>query len=81
MGFTIPVPSGTFTFVQTLEPLLSIKQVMKLLNMPEKTLRDKVWRKKIDYVKMGDRVMFEPVAVRAYIARNRVKAKQPERVM
>jgi excisionase family DNA binding protein len=81
MGFTIPVPPGTFTFVQSLEPLLSIKQVTKILNISEKTLRDWVWRKKIDYVKNGDRVMFEPAAIRAYIAGNRVKAKQPERVM
>jgi excisionase family DNA binding protein len=58
-----------------LEPLMSIKQTAKILGISEKTLRDWVWRKKIDYIKSGDRVMFEPEAIRQFIARNRVKAK------
>ena len=59
----------------TFEPLMSIKQTAKILGIKEKTLRDWVWRKKIDYVKSGDRVMFEPEAIRQFIARNRVKAQ------
>lgn len=47
-----------------------------LLGISEKTLRDWVWRKKIDYVKVGDRVMFEPEAIRNFIARNRVHSHQ-----
>lgn len=61
--------------IASLEPLMSIKQVAKILGIKEKTLRDWVWRKKIDYVKSGDRVMFEPDAIRQFIARNRVQAK------
>ena len=56
------------------EPLLNVKQAAKILGVAEKTLRDWVWRKKIDYVKSGDRVMFEPEVIRQFIARNRVKA-------
>ena len=59
----------------SLEPLMSIKQVAKILGIKEKTLRDWVWRKKIDYVKSGDRVMFEPEMIRQFIALNRVHAK------
>ena len=82
MGFKIAVPPGMSLFgPPPLEPLLDIPQAMKILNISEKTLRDWVWRKKIDYVKNGARVMFEPAAIRAHIARNRVKAKQPERLM
>ncbi len=59
----------------TLEPLMSVKLTAKILGVSEKTLRDWVWRKKVDYVKSGDRVVFEPEAIRQFIARNRVKAK------
>ncbi len=58
-----------------LEPLMSIKQTAKILGIREKTLRDWVWRRKIDRVKMGDRVMFEQESIRQFIARNRVKAR------
>lgn len=54
---------------------MSIKQTAKILGRSEKTLRDWVWRKRIDYVKTGDSVMFEPEAIRQFIARNRVEAK------
>jgi excisionase family DNA binding protein len=57
------------------EPLMSVKQTAKVLGISEKTLRDWVWRKKIDYVKTGDRVMFEPEAIRQFIVRNRVNAQ------
>lgn len=59
----------------SLEPLKSIKETRKILGVSEKTLRDWVWRKKIGYVKVGDRVMFEPEVVRQFIARNRVQPK------
>jgi excisionase family DNA binding protein len=61
-----------------IEPLKSIKETAKILGISEKTLRDWVCRKKIDYVKSGDRVMFEPEAIRQFIARNRVKAQPRE---
>jgi excisionase family DNA binding protein len=57
-----------------IEPLMGVKQTAKILGISEKTLRDWVWRKKIDYVKSGDRVMFEPEVIRQFIERNRVKA-------
>lgn len=58
-----------------IEPLKNVKETAKILGISEKTLRDWVWRKKIDYVKSGDRVMFEPEAIRQFIAHNRVKAQ------
>ncbi len=58
-----------------LEPLLDVRKVAKILGLREKTLRDWVWRKKIDYVKCGDRVMFEPERIRRFISRSRVRAK------
>ena len=59
-----------------IEPLIDVRRAAKLLGIREKTLRDWVWRKKIDYVKIGDRDMFEPEAIRDFIARNRVRANQ-----
>jgi excisionase family DNA binding protein len=61
----------------SLEPLLNIKQTAKILGVREKTLRDWVWRKKIPHTKPGgDNVKFEPEAIRQFIARSRVPAKQ-----
>jgi excisionase family DNA binding protein len=54
--------------------LIDIPTAAKLLGISEKTLRDWVWRKKIDYVKVGDRVMFEPQSLREFIERSRVRA-------
>ena len=34
-----------------IEPSMGIKHTAKILGISEKTLRDWVWRKKIDYVK------------------------------
>ena len=70
----VPQHPDQSTALLPVEPLLNIKQSAKILGLSEKTLRDWVWRKKIDYVKSGDRVMFEPQAIREFIARNRVKA-------
>ena len=58
------------------EPLMDVRRAAKLLDIKEKTLRDWVWRRKIDYVKVGDRVKFEPETIRDFIARNRVRANQ-----
>jgi excisionase family DNA binding protein len=61
----------------SLEPLLNIKQTAKILGIREKTLRDWVWRKKIPHTKPGgDNVKFEPEAIRRFIARSRIPAKQ-----
>ncbi len=60
---------------EELEPLLDIRKVAKILGLQEKTIRDWVWRKKIDYVKCGDRVLFEPAQIREFISRARVHAK------
>lgn len=59
-----------------IEALIDVRRAAMLLGISEKTLRDWVWRKKIDYVKVGDRVMFEPEAIRNFIARNRVHSHQ-----
>jgi len=69
------VPNVVATLPIALEPLMNIKLTAKILGIKEKTLRDWVWRKKIDYVKSGDRVVFEPEAIRQHIAFNRVKAQ------
>jgi hypothetical protein len=61
-----------------LEPLIDVPRAAKLPGISEKTLRDWVWRKKIEYVKVGDRVMFEPNAIREFIARNRVPVGKRE---
>ena len=69
------VKSEASTLQIAIEPLKNIKETAKILGISAKTLRDWVWRKKIDYVKSGDRVMFEPEVIRQFIAHNRVKAQ------
>jgi hypothetical protein len=45
---------------QKLEGLLDIPRAAKVLGISPKTLRDHVLHRRIDYVKIGGRVLFRP---------------------
>ena len=61
---TQPSPTNTTeTSAQTgqrLEGLLDITRAAKVLGISPKTLRDHVLHRRIDYVKVGGRVLFRP---------------------
>jgi excisionase family DNA binding protein len=62
-------PSAVLTN-QTLEPLLSIDEVARILAVSPATIRTWVHRKRLPYVKMGRRVGFHPDSIRNFIAKN-----------
>jgi excisionase family DNA binding protein len=64
-------PSG-----QKLEGLLDIPRAAKVLGISPKTLRDHVLHRRIDYVKVGARVLFRPDRLVEFIERNTVHALQ-----
>jgi len=59
-----------------LEGLLDITRAAKLLGISPKTLRDHVLHRRIDYVKVGGRVLFRPDRLWDFIERNTIRARQ-----
>ena len=59
-----------------LEDLLDIPRAAKVLGISLKTLRDHVLHRRIDYVKIGGRVLFRPDTLWDFISRNTVHALQ-----
>jgi len=59
-----------------LEDLLDIPRAAKLLGISPKTLRDHVLHRRIDYVKVGGRVLFRPDRLWDFIERNTIHARQ-----
>jgi excisionase family DNA binding protein len=66
-----PIESG-----HKLEELLDIPRAAKLLGISPKTLRDHVLHRRIDYVKIGGRVLFRPDRLWDFIERNTIHAHQ-----
>ncbi len=61
---------------QKLEGLLDIPRAAKVLGISPKTLRDHVLHRRIDYVKVGARVLFRPDRLLDFIERNTIHALQ-----
>ena len=59
---------------QKLEGLLDISRAAKVLGISPKTLRDHVLHRRIDYVKVGARVLFRPDRLVDFIERNTIHA-------
>jgi excisionase family DNA binding protein len=60
----------------TLEDLLDVTRAAKVLGISPKTLRDHVLHRRIDYVKIGGRVLFRPDRLWDFIERNTIHACQ-----
>jgi excisionase family DNA binding protein len=60
----------------TLEVLLDVTRAAKVLGISPKTLRDHVLHRRIDYVKIGGRVLFRPDRLWDFIERNTIHALQ-----
>ena len=59
-----------------LEELLDINRAAKVLGIRPKTLRHHVLRRRIDYVKIGGRVLFRPDTLWEFIERNTIHSRQ-----
>ena len=53
-----------------IEPLLDVPRAAHLLGISVKTLRDWIQVRRIDYVKVGTRVMIRPETIRQFVASN-----------
>lgn len=53
-----------------IEPLLNVTRVAYLLGISVKTLRDWIRDRRIEYVKIGTRVMIRPETLRQFVAKN-----------
>ena len=58
-----------------IEPLLGVKQAAYLLGISVKTLRDWIQDRRIDYVKVGTRVMLRPETIRVFVKKNTRRAE------
>ena len=58
-----------------IEPLLGLDRAAHLLGISTKTLRDWIQYRRIDYVKVGTRVMIRPDTIRNFVARNTRRAE------
>ncbi len=66
--------SGVPSHPASLTGLLDVRRAAKLLGISPKTLRAHVLHRRIDYVKVGGRVLFRPEILLEYIERHTVHA-------
>jgi excisionase family DNA binding protein len=71
---SLEVPAIPSTY--KLEELLDINRAAKVLGIRPKTLRHHVLRRRIDYVKIGGRVLFRPDTLWEFIERNTIRSRQ-----
>ena len=57
-----------------IEPLLDVSRSAHLLGISVKTLRDWIQGRRIDYVKVGTRVMIRPETIRQFVTSNTRRA-------
>lgn len=72
--FTTRNPSLPAGPPDPIEPLVSVGRAAPLLGISVKTLRDWILYRRIDYVKIGTRVMIRPETIRELVDRNTRRA-------
>jgi excisionase family DNA binding protein len=60
--------------LEPIEPLLDVTKAAHLLGISVKTLRDWIQGRRIDYVKVGARVMIRPETIRQFVTNNTRRA-------
>lgn len=68
---SVSLPAGP---PDPIEPLVSVGRAAPLLGISVKTLRDWILYRRIDYVKIGTRVMIRPETIRELVDRNTRRA-------
>ena len=71
---SLEIPAAPST--RKLEELVDINRAAKVLGIRPKTLRHHVLRRRIDYVKIGGRVLFRPDTLWEFIERNTIRSRQ-----
>lgn len=56
-----------------MERLLNISEVAEILRISPSTLREWVFMRKIPFIKVGRRVVFDPKDIQEFIRKNRVE--------
>jgi len=72
--FTTRNPAPPVGPADPIEPLVSVGRAAPLLGISVKTLRDWILYRRIDYVKIGTRVMIRPETIRELVDRNTRRA-------
>lgn len=72
--FAARSPSPPAGQADPIEPLVSVGRAAPLLGISVKTLRDWILYRRIDYVKIGTRVMIRPETIRELVDRNTRRA-------
>ena len=62
------------SFLGPIEPLLDVTRAARLLGISVKTLRDWIQGRRIDYVKVGTRVIIRPETIRQFVSSNTRRA-------
>jgi len=73
-NFAARSPSLSADPPDPIEPLVSVGRAAPLLGISVKTLRDWILYRRIDYVKIGTRVMIRPETIRELVDRNTRRA-------
>jgi excisionase family DNA binding protein len=63
-----------------LERLLNNTEAAKLLNISPFSMRGKVSRKEIPYIKVGRRTLFSPTDLQAWVEANKVQPRPSRKV-
>lgn len=74
---TQPATAVNDRSLQTMQGLLSVKQAATMLGISPKTVRDHVLHRRIEFVKIGGRVLFRPEKIMELIERCTVPARVP----
>lgn len=72
----VPLSCAGEDFPSTLEPLLDVPTAAKILGLSIDTIRLWVSKRRIEFVKLGSRVMFRPESIRALINSSVREAKR-----
>ena len=72
MAWHEPIPS--LFPLDPIEPLLDLRRAAHLLGISVKTLRDWIQARRIEYVKVGARVMIRPETIRQFVTSNTRRA-------
>jgi excisionase family DNA binding protein len=62
-------------------PLLTVEQFAEAVGLSAKTVRQKVWRREIEYIKIGRSVRFSPEMVQKLIDTGTVRVVSVEKVV
>jgi excisionase family DNA binding protein len=70
-----PSSTQSASFQLPFQELLDVKRAAKVLGLSHKTLRDHILHRRVEFVKIGGRVLFRPEKLLEFIEHNTVPAR------